>query len=178
MFTYKHLRQMWNKASWSSAFSTAITLQISEIGHVLIKYSLFKMTWFNMSLRLYTSPWDALMPYITLFLMGDILSVPQHKVRITFTIHYHYNENPHHGFSHFRKNSITSPEKQMTRNFIIQTVKHLSYTHKHFRVNIHVKTNKWTYLINNKSISFKIGCAHCYQCKSPIKDFFIEQWIW
>ena len=35
--------------------------------------------------------------------MGDILSVPQHKVTTTFTIHYHDNKNPLHGCSHFRK---------------------------------------------------------------------------
>jgi len=34
--------------------------------------------------------------------MGD-LNVAQHKVTITFTIHYHNNENPLHGCSHFRK---------------------------------------------------------------------------
>jgi len=43
------------------------------------------------------------MSYIPLFLVGDILSIPQHKVRITFTIHHHGNENPLHGCSHFRK---------------------------------------------------------------------------
>jgi len=110
--------------------------------------------------------------------MGDILSVPQHKVTITFTVHYHDNENPLHGCSHSEKNSITSQEKQMPINFIIQTAKHLSHTHKYFKVNVHVKTNRWTYLINNKSISFTNGCVHCYQCKSPIRDFFMEQWIW
>jgi hypothetical protein len=35
--------------------------------------------------------------------MGDILNVAQHKVRITFNIHYHNNVNPLHGCSHFRK---------------------------------------------------------------------------
>jgi hypothetical protein len=35
--------------------------------------------------------------------MGDILSVPQHKVTTTFTIHHHDNKNPLHGCSHFRK---------------------------------------------------------------------------
>lgn len=44
---------------------------------------------------------------------GDILSVTQHKVRITFTVRYHDNENPLHGCFHFRTNSITSSEKQM-----------------------------------------------------------------
>jgi len=70
------------------------------------------------------------MPYITLFLMGDIFIVTQHKVRIIFTIHYHNNENSLHGFSHSEKNFITSPEKQMPGKFIIQNMKHLSYTHK------------------------------------------------
>lgn len=169
MFTYKHLRQLCNRASQSSAFSTPITLQTSEIGHVLIQRPLYKMTWFNMSLSLCASPWEILMPNITLILMGDILSVPQHKVRITFTIHYHDNENPLHGFSHSEKNSITSPEKQMPRNFIIQNVKHLSQTHKYCRINTYVKTNRWTYLANNKSISLTIGCVHCYQWKSLTK---------
>jgi len=42
------------------------------------------------------------MPHITLFLTCD-LRVAHHKVTITFTIHYHKNENPLHGCSHFRK---------------------------------------------------------------------------
>jgi hypothetical protein len=42
------------------------------------------------------------MSYITLFLMGD-LSAAHHKVTITFTLHYHKNENPLQGCSHFRK---------------------------------------------------------------------------
>jgi len=117
------------------------------------------------------------MPNRTLFLMGDILSVPQHEVRITFTIHYHDNENSLHACFHSENNSITSPEKQMPRSFIIHNVKHLSHTHKYFRINTYVKTNRWTYLANNKSIFLTIGCVHCYQWKSLTEDFFKEQWI-
>jgi hypothetical protein len=75
------------------------------------------------------------------------------------------------------KNSITSPEKQMPRNCIISYVKHLPHIQKYFRIDTYVKPNRWTYLINNKRASLTIGCVHCYQRKTPIRDFFMEQWI-
>jgi len=66
--------------------------------------------------------------------MGDILSVGQHKLKLhlkfTITImKIHFT-----GIPISEKNSITSPEKQMPRNFIVLNVKHL-HTHTNIRMN-------------------------------------------
>jgi len=123
------LWQLWNKASQSSALSTPITLQISEIDHTLIQCSLLKKTLFNMSPSLCASPWYTLMPYRTLFLMGDILSINL-ELHLPFTIT--IMKIHCMGIPISEKNSISSPEKKMPRNLIILNVKHLpTHTHKY-----------------------------------------------
>jgi hypothetical protein len=72
--------------------------------------------------------------------MGDILSVAQHKCRITFTVHCHENLNPLHGDSHFRKefHHFTREAKAKKPHNIKREVSF--YTHTHTHTNIRINT--------------------------------------